>query len=67
MNDGVGSAPLVDQAGVLSVVVVTHWEELERISLRIERHPLLIVPDDDGVIAVLDQLDGRRFPVVIGS
>lgn len=63
VDDGVGPASLVDQTGVLSVIVVPDGEELEGVGLRVERHPVLVVPDDHGVVAVLDQFDGRRFAV----
>ena len=67
MNDGIGTASLVDQTGVLSVIVMTNGEKLQGVSLRVQRHPVLIVPDDDGVVGVLDQFDGRRFTAVSGG
>lgn len=63
VNNGVGTSAFVDQTRVLSVIVMADGEKEERVRLRVERHPVLIVPDDDRVVAVLDQFDGRRFAV----
>jgi len=56
VDDGVRDPPVVGQAEVLAVVPVAHRREVEGVRLRVERHPLLVVPHHHRFVGVLDQL-----------
>ena len=61
-DDSLGHAAAVHQAGVLASVLRGDRMELERVVLQRQRHPVLMVPHDGGVAAVLEQLHAVHPP-----